>query len=85
MGVLELLKENFAAAEAHSLKAIELNPSDAYIKARVAGVLTYVGDAARGLVLLDQAEALDLRARFYAADVRAYRSWIARYRDASRT
>ena len=59
MGSVELLKEDFEAAAAHSLKAIELNPSDAYIKARVAGILTFLGDAKRALALLDQAETLD--------------------------
>jgi tetratricopeptide (TPR) repeat protein len=38
---------------------MELNPSDAYIKARCANVSTYVGRADRSLALLDQAEALD--------------------------
>jgi adenylate cyclase len=59
MGVLELLKGNFEAAKAHNLKAMELNPTDAYIKARCASVMTYVGEADRSLKLLDQAEALD--------------------------
>ena len=36
-----------------------MNPSDAYIKARSAGVLTYLGEPERALALLDEAEALD--------------------------
>jgi adenylate cyclase len=59
MGVLELYKDNFDRAAALSQRAMELNPSDAYIKARCASVATYLGDAARSLVLLDEAEALD--------------------------
>jgi tetratricopeptide (TPR) repeat protein len=38
---------------------MELNPSDAYIKARCAGVSTFVGEAEKSLKLLDEAEALD--------------------------
>jgi adenylate cyclase len=59
MGVLELLKDHFDEAKARSLKAMELNPTDAYIRARCAGVMTYVGEAERSLALLDEAEALD--------------------------
>jgi class 3 adenylate cyclase/TolB-like protein/Flp pilus assembly protein TadD len=59
LGFVELLKDNFDDAEAHSLRAMELNPSDAYIMARCANVLTYVGRPDRSLALLDQADALD--------------------------
>jgi tetratricopeptide (TPR) repeat protein len=40
-------------------RAIELNPSDAYIKARCAAVMTFVGEPEEALRLLDEAEALD--------------------------
>ena len=59
LGWFELMKGNFDDAEAHTLRSMELNPSDAYIKARCANVSTYVGLADRSLALLDQAEALD--------------------------
>jgi tetratricopeptide (TPR) repeat protein len=38
---------------------MELNPSDAFIKARSAGILTYLGEPERALALLDEAETLD--------------------------
>ncbi|HXW19339.1 MAG TPA: adenylate/guanylate cyclase domain-containing protein, partial [Roseiarcus sp.] len=59
MGVLELLKENFDRAENFSRRAMELNPTDAYIKARCAYVLTHAGEPLASLELLDEAEALD--------------------------
>jgi lipoprotein NlpI len=59
LGVLELWKNNFAQAKALSHKAMEMNPTDAYLKGRCASILTYVGEATRALELLDEAEALD--------------------------
>lgn len=59
MGVYELMRDNYEQAAALSLKAMKLSPCDAYIKARCASVLTYVGDPLRSLALLDEAEALD--------------------------
>lgn len=59
MGMIELLKENFEQARVLSRRAMELNPTDAYIKARCANVLTLTGDATRSLALLDEAEVLD--------------------------
>ena len=40
-------------------RAMELNPSDAYIKARCAGISTFIGEGEHSLKLLDEAEALD--------------------------
>jgi adenylate cyclase len=59
MGFLELFNDNYEQAASRSQRAMELNPSDAYIKARCASVLTYVGEAERSLRLLDEADALD--------------------------
>jgi adenylate cyclase len=59
MGFLELCKDNYEQAVARGQRAMEMNPSDAYIKARHAGVLTYVGEVERSLRLLDEADALD--------------------------
>jgi class 3 adenylate cyclase/TolB-like protein/Tfp pilus assembly protein PilF len=55
----ELIKDNFDQAATLMRRAIELNPSDAYIKARCAAVMTFVGEPAEALRLLDEAEALD--------------------------
>lgn len=56
---VDLIKEDFDGARLHSQRAMDLNPSDAYIKARSAGILTYLGEPERALALLDEAEALD--------------------------
>ena len=59
MGVLELMVGNFDEALAHHVKAMDLNPTDAYIKARCAAMYNFVGEAERSLTLLDEAEMLD--------------------------
>ena len=59
LGFIELLNNNFEQAKSLSLKAMEMNPTDAYVKARSAAVMTYVGEPLRSLALLDEAEALD--------------------------
>ena len=59
MGSLELMKGNFDSALAHNRKAMSLNPTDAYIKARGAAMFTCVGEAELALSLLDEAEVLD--------------------------
>ena len=55
----ELLKDNHDQAATLMRRAIELNPSDAYIKARCAAVMTFVCEPEEALRLLDEAEALD--------------------------
>lgn len=59
MGVLELMKGNTDDAIAHVQRSLELNPTDAYIKARSASVFTFAGEPEGSLRLLDQAEILD--------------------------
>lgn len=59
MAAIELFRDNHDQAAALVIKAMELLPCDAYIKARCANVMTYVGDPERSLALLDEAEALD--------------------------
>jgi class 3 adenylate cyclase/TolB-like protein len=59
LGSIELLKGNFGQAKTACLRAMELNPTDAYIKARSAAVMTYAGEPLRSLSLVDEAEALD--------------------------
>jgi TolB-like protein/Flp pilus assembly protein TadD len=58
-GVLALMNGNYDEAVAHNCRAMELNPTDAYIKARCAAIFTFTGDAERSLSLLDEAETLD--------------------------
>jgi len=59
MGVFELMNRNFDEALAHGRKAMELNPTDAYIKARCAAMYNFVGEGEHSLSLLDEAEILD--------------------------
>jgi TolB-like protein/class 3 adenylate cyclase/Flp pilus assembly protein TadD len=59
LGFVELLRNNFDQAKSLSIKAMEMNPTDAYIKARSAAVMTSVGEPLRSLSLLDEADALD--------------------------
>ena len=54
-----MLYRDFEAAEYHHLRAMELNPSDAYIKARSAAFYTYKGEPIRALELIDAAVAQD--------------------------
>jgi len=59
LGFIELLNGNFDQAKLLSLRALEMNPTDAYLRARSAAVMTYAGEPLRSLSLLDEAEALD--------------------------
>jgi adenylate cyclase len=59
MGTLELMIGNLDEALVHTRRAEELNPTDAYIKARCAAIFTFAGEAERSLSLLDEAEMLD--------------------------
>ena len=59
MATFELWNENHERAAALIRKAMELNPTDAYMKARCAGISTYTGEAHLSLSLLDEAESLD--------------------------
>jgi adenylate cyclase len=55
----ELLKNDFDQAAMLMRRAMDLNPSDAYIKARCAAICTFMGEGETSLRLLDEAEALD--------------------------
>jgi tetratricopeptide (TPR) repeat protein len=59
MGVMQRLHGDFDAAEYHIRRAMELNPSDAYIKARSAAFYTYKGEPTRALELIEAAVAQD--------------------------
>jgi tetratricopeptide (TPR) repeat protein len=59
MGVMQRLNGNFEAAEYHIRRAMELNPSDAYIRARSAAFYTYKGEPDRALELIEAAVAQD--------------------------
>ena len=59
MGAYQMLYGDFEKAEYHHLRAIELNPSHAYIKSRTAAFYTFKGEPERALELVAEAEALD--------------------------
>jgi tetratricopeptide (TPR) repeat protein len=59
MGSIQMLYRDFEAAEYHHRRAMELNPSDAYIKARSAAFYTYKGEPTQALELIEAAVAQD--------------------------
>ena len=59
MGSLRLGTQEFEASRRFHEKAMELSPSDAYIKGRSAAFYNFVGEPERALELLDMAAALD--------------------------
>lgn len=82
-GVLHLMKGNYDEALAHNCKAIELNPTDAYIKARCAAIFTFVGEGERSLRLLDEAEMLDPFLPVWCVEERGVALFaLGRYHDA---
>jgi TolB-like protein len=59
MGSAQMLYRDFEAAEYHHRRAMELNPSDAYIKARSAAFYTFKGDPTHALELIEAAVVQD--------------------------
>jgi len=59
MGSAQMLYRDFQAAEYHHRRAMELNPSDAYIKARSAAFYTFKGDPTHALELIEAAVVQD--------------------------
>ena len=59
MGAIKMSCDDFAAAEYHHIRAMELNPSDAFIKARSAAFYTFKGEPSRALELIEAALAQD--------------------------
>jgi TolB-like protein len=59
MGSMQLYFRDFEAAEYHHRRALELNPSDAYIKARSAAFYTFKGEPTQALELIEAAVAQD--------------------------
>jgi tetratricopeptide (TPR) repeat protein len=59
MGSAQMFYRDFEAAEYHHRRAMELNPSDAYIKARSAAFYTFKGEPTQALELIEAAVAHD--------------------------
>jgi tetratricopeptide (TPR) repeat protein len=83
LGVIELLKGNFDQAKWHIFKAMEMNPTDAFMKARSAAIMTFAGEPLRSLSLLDEAEALDPFLPVWCIEERGVALYaLDRYREA---
>ncbi len=83
LGFLEFLNGNDEAAKALLQRAAQLNPTDAYIKARGAAVTTYLGDPEHALALLDEAESLDPLLPVYCVEERGVALYaLGRYAQA---
>jgi len=83
LGFIELLNSNFDQAKSLSLRALEMNPTDAYMRARSAAVMTYAGEPLRSLSLLDEAEALDPLLPVWCIEERGVALYaLERYREA---
>jgi TolB-like protein/class 3 adenylate cyclase/Tfp pilus assembly protein PilF len=59
MGEINLEFRNYARAEHHFLRAIELNPNHVYIVARTAQLYNMLGEPAKAMAMLDRAKSLD--------------------------
>ena len=59
MGSCQMLSGDFKTAEYHIRRAMTLNPSDAYIKARSAAFYTFNGEPTRALELIEEAVVQD--------------------------
>jgi len=59
MGSIQMGNRDFEAAEYHHRRAMELNPSDSYIKARSAAFYTFKGEPTQALELIEAAVAHD--------------------------
>ena len=82
MGSVQIAKGNFEAARRYHEKAMELSPSDAYIKGRSAAFYTFLGEPEHALELLDEAETLDPFLPVWCAEERGVAYYAAgRYRE----
>ncbi len=70
LGFMEFLNGNDEAAKSHFARARQLNPTDAYIKARSAAISTFLGDPLTALTLIDEAENLDPLLPVYCVEER---------------
>ena len=59
MGSIKMIQGEFEASRRYHEKAMELSPSDAYIKGRSAAFFNFAGEPDMALKLLDDAEELD--------------------------
>ena len=83
LGYMEFMRDNYGQAKALNLRAMQMNPTDAYLKARGASIMTFLGDPEHGLALLDEAEGLDPLLPVWCVEERGVALYaLGRYRDA---
>lgn len=84
LGFVELLNDHYDQAKALNLRAMQMNPTDAYLKARSAAVMTYVGEPHFALALVDEAEALDPLLPVWCVEERGVALYaLGRYQESS--
>jgi adenylate cyclase len=83
LGYIEFTKGNYEQAKALNLRAMQMNPTDAYLKARSASIMTYLGDPGFALSLVDEAEGLDPMLPVFCVEERGVALYaLGRYQDA---
>jgi adenylate cyclase len=83
LGYIEFTRGNYEQAKALSLRAMQMNPTDAYLKARSASIMTYLGDPEFALSLVDEAEGLDPMLPVFCVEERGVALYaLGRYQDA---
>jgi class 3 adenylate cyclase/TolB-like protein/Flp pilus assembly protein TadD len=83
LGFMEFLCGHDEAAKSLLTRAAQLNPSDAYIKARNAAIATFLGDPERALALVEEAENLDPLLPVYCVEERGVALYaLGRYPEA---
>lgn len=83
LGYMEFINGNFELAKSLNLRAMQMNPTDAYIKARSASIMTYLGDPELALSLLDEAEGLDPLLPVWCVEERGVTLYaLGRYQEA---
>jgi adenylate cyclase len=83
MGSIQMHLGRFDSARRYHEKAMELSPSDAYIKGRSAAFYNFVGEPQRALQLLDEAAELDPFLHVWCVEERVATLYaLSQYREA---
>jgi TolB-like protein/class 3 adenylate cyclase/Flp pilus assembly protein TadD len=83
LGFMEFVSGHDEAAKSLMARASQLNPTDAFIKARNAAITTFLGDPERALALVEEAENLDPLLPVYCVEERGVALYaLGRYGEA---